>query len=120
MDDEVIVKALIKMSNSPVKADNKAIERLENETGLSIHEIISYLEIQAISYVAWQDLNKSLSGKKVNAFVCCIEGIFFSCLVGLGTLFFKPEVIPQSMALSFGAATARSLVSKYENSREGL
>ena len=108
-----LAQSLAKLATNPVKADNQAIQRLEKETGCSLEKIIEHLENSAISCVALESyVNQSKTKVKFNAISCCVNGVFFACLVGLGTMYFKPTMIPQSMALAFGVASARTFISE--------
>jgi hypothetical protein len=119
MEEDVLADSLRQLAISPVKMDNQAIARLERQTGHNIDEIVHYLETNSLYKSAFESSLELKPKQKVKIVVCCVHGIFFACIVGLGTLFFRPQIMLTAAALSFGAASAHSLLYQWEkNERE--
>jgi hypothetical protein len=114
MEENVLADCLRQLAISPVKTDNQAIARLEKQTGYKIDEIVHYLETNSLYKSAFESSLESKPKQNVKIVVCCVHGIFFACIVGLGTLFFRPQLLVTAAALSFGAASAHNLLYQWE------
>ncbi|MDB9454653.1 hypothetical protein [Dolichospermum circinale] len=105
--------SLVALSISPVKADNRAIARLEIKSGREISNIINNLEDLEIMArtLGKNDLSQDMISKSITAI---IRGILFGAIASLTFLIIKPEITRPAFCLSFVIGITSSCLSKVE------
>jgi uncharacterized membrane protein len=103
--------SLQKLAISPIKADRLAIERLEKQCGASLPEILNELEDYAIVHQSIQD-NKAKP--KDQLIVVCCYGCLWGAVIGIATLFIKPNVTVAAIGLGFTAGVSGKLLVQKE------
>ncbi len=98
--NQVLASALVKMATSPVKADRDAIARLERECQTDIIKITTALE--ELQIVA-EATNTTSQGKALKTLVA---GLFWSSVIGVATMFIRPNYVWCGLSLGFIAGVA--------------
>lgn len=106
-----LTTALQKLAISPVKQDRLAIERLEKEYGASLLEIINELEDYAIVH---QSISDERAKPKNQLIIVCCYGCLWGAVIGIATLFIKPNVTVAAIGLGFTAGVSRKLLVQKE------
>ncbi|MEH2300013.1 MAG: hypothetical protein V7K88_13555 [Nostoc sp.] len=99
--NEVLASALVKMATSPVKADRDAIARLERECKTDITKIATALEDSQIVVQAMNATESLGIGLKILA-----AGLFWSSVIGLATMFVRPNYLWYGVSLGFISGAA--------------
>lgn len=99
--NQVLASALVKMATSPVKADRDAIARLERECGTDITLIATALEDSQIVFEAMNGTNGQ--GKRLKILAA---GLFWSGVIGVATMFIRPNYIWCGVSLGFISGVA--------------
>lgn len=99
--NQVLASALVKMATSPVKADRDAITRLERECQTDIIKITTALEELQIVVEATNTTTNQGKAIKILA-----AGLFWSSVIGVATMFIRPNYVWCGVSLGFIAGVA--------------
>jgi hypothetical protein len=91
---------LLALANSPVKADNTAIARIEIQSKKTIADIINDLDdlVIMINGIKKNDSIEDIISKSIAS---VIRGILLGAIASLILLIFKPEITRPAFCLSF-------------------